>query len=112
MGFSMLNMWNQNVRKYRDPAFMNEFAYNMSGVPILGDMLRWEDSRKYMRDYMSAYGLDWSKVQYPSLLAGAGNLGRAGTGAFMGSSFVSSNLSRLYDSGYRTDPHHRDVMYG
>lgn len=91
-----------------------EFRYNMSGFPIMGDILRWDDNRRFWSDYMSNYGLSWDDVRYPTHLPGAGSLGRAGASAVMSGGFVSSNLARLYEPrGYVADPRpKRDFMYG
>lgn len=91
-----------------------EFRYNMSGLPIMGDILRWDDNRKFWNDYMRNYGLTWDDVKYPTHLPGAGSLGRAGASGIMAGGFVSSNLARLYEPrGYVADPKpKRDFMYG
>lgn len=89
-----------------------EFRYNMSGFPIMGDILRWDDNRKFWNDYMRNYGLSWDDVSYPTRLAGAGALGRAAGSSAMAGGFVSSNIARLYEPrGYVANRNYRDRMY-
>lgn len=112
MPTSMLNLWNGQVKNWKDPGFRNRFAYNMSGAPIIGDLYRWDDNRNFMNDYMRNYGLSWADVRYPTQLPGAGNLGRAVTSGAMAGGFVSSNLARLYDNReYRVDRSYRGREY-
>lgn len=112
MPTAMLGLWNNHVRYWKDPGFRNKFAYNMSGVPILGDLYRWEDNNRFWNDYMQNYGLDWSDVKYPTHLPGNGSLGRALTSGVMAGGFVSSNLARLYnDREYRPDRSYRGREY-
>lgn len=112
MPTSMLNLWNNQVRDWKDPGFRNRFAYNMAGVPIFGDLYRWDDNRNFMNDYMKNYGLSWNDIKYPTQLPGAGNLGRAITSGAMMGGFVSSNLARLYSNReYVPNYRYRDIMY-
>lgn len=97
----------------KDPAYKNEFKYNMAGFPGLGWMFRWEGQRDYNRDYMTPRGLTWADMKYPALQYGAGTLGSGIGNTALGSLWVSSNLSRMYGEykprpyDYRHDPMYR-----
>lgn len=108
----MLNLWYSQRHIRNEPGYGNRLAYNLAGVPVIGDFIRWNDNRNFMNDYMKNYGLSWDDVRYPSHLPGAGNLGRGvSSGAMMGG-FVSSNLARLYNNReYVPNYRYRDIMY-
>lgn len=77
----------------------NQWAYDASGFPIIGDYYRYNDNKQQMQDYMENTGVTWDQVQYPSLLPGAGTASR-GISSMLGlysvAPTVSKNLSRLY----------------
>lgn len=118
MPTSMLNLWNSQVRNFRDPAFRNRYYYNMSKFPVVGDLIRYQDSMNYWSDYFRNRpgSGGWANVKYPSMMAGAGNI-TAHSRASLG--FVSKNLTKLYDKpgkpqGYWTpapEPHRRIRTY-
>lgn len=61
----------------------------VSGIPIVGDILRAQDRVRYMDDYLDNRGLSYSDILYPSMTVGyQGVSGLA--------NFVSSNIERLY----------------
>lgn len=77
----------------------NQWIYNASGFPFIGDYYRYMDYQQYLKDYFANTGFDWSNVEYPSMLPGSGTSGRA-IGSIIGvSSFapiLSKNLKTLY----------------
>lgn len=64
------------------------FGAIMSGVPVVGSVYRAIDSVSYMDDYMRNTGLSYSDILYPTRTAGYGVSGLT--------SFVSSNIEKLY----------------
>lgn len=72
----------------------NKIEYAMSQVPVLGGFISARDNWNYVNDYMRNRGVSWDRMPYPSMVRGAGSIGRAVTGAY---SFVSSNIKDLYD---------------
>ncbi len=66
----------------------------VSGMPVIGSAIRGFDNMRYMDDYLSNRGLDWSDVRYPSRSPGGySDLGNATSSAV---SFVSGNIKHLY----------------
>lgn len=75
----------------------NEWKYNISSVPFIGDFYKWQDANNFWSDYFAAKGLDWSKVQYPTMMMGSGSAANAvNHGADMVLS-KSRTLTRLYE---------------
>lgn len=76
----------------------NRWKYEMSKFPGIGDFYRWQDADKYWSDYFKNYpDLDWSKVQYPTMMAGSGISSKAVSSAFG----MQGRLSRTIDSLYK-----------
>lgn len=71
-----------------DPAWQNKVRYRMSGLPIVKDLMVYEDQNRRMEDYLKNRGLSWEDVKYPSLLYGAGSGGRLVTDV--------ASVARLY----------------
>lgn len=93
------------VEKYKDPAYRNQFRFNMAGAPFLGDFYRWEDSMQWYKDYGKNMGISWADMKYPALQRFAGSLG-AGIGSSAGASWMfSRNLARMYGE-YQPDKRH------
>lgn len=69
----------------------NNYYYGafLSGIPIVGNIYRAMDSVSYMNDYMKNTGLSWTSIKYPTR-----TVGYSGTSGL--TSFVSSNISKLY----------------
>lgn len=86
-----------------DRGDINRWKYHMSGVPFLGDFIRAGDQTRYFQDYLSNRGIDWSRVEYPSMNIGAGSYARASTNLALGSFYVSKNIDRFYNGGYVRD---------
>lgn len=75
----------------------NEWKWNASSLPIIGDFYRWQDANNFWQDYFQNRGLDWSKAQYPTMMLGAGSGANAvmhGADTVLGK---SRTLSRLYE---------------
>ncbi|AIY31244.1 hypothetical protein [Camel associated drosmacovirus 1] len=94
--------WGQNVAR-NSPSWTkgntNQWRYNMSGVPFVGDWIRAADQNQWRQDYMDNYGVGWEDVKYPSMVPGAGSYAHASTNLIAGSGIVSKNLLGLYRSG-------------
>lgn len=60
-----------------------------SGIPIVGSFIQARDKVNYMDDYLSNRGLGYEDFLYPSM-----TVGYQGVSGL--SSFVSSNIERLY----------------
>lgn len=75
-----------------DQGDANRFQAMMSDVPVIGDVLRWQQSVEKTQDYLDNRGLDWSDVKYPALQReyGLGSVLRSAN------SFVSKNVENLY----------------
>lgn len=72
----------------------NKLEYSMSQVPILGGVITARDNWNYVNDYMRNTGNSWDDMPYPSMVRGAGSIGRVGTGAY---NYVSDNIRDLYE---------------
>lgn len=110
MGFASYNFSRQNLGHVKQNP--QEFRYNMSGFPVAGNFVRWDDARRFANDYLNMYGMKWSDVKYPSMMYGSGNLGRGFGSAMYGTAFVSGNLMRMYKDGYGYRKHGYDPAYG
>lgn len=64
------------IDKWNTKGGQNEIRYKMSGLPIVKDLMVYEDNMQRMNDYLKNRGLSWEDVKYPSLLSGAGTGGR------------------------------------
>lgn len=47
--------------------------YNLSSMPIVGSILRAQDSQKWIQDYMSNRGFTWDDMKYPAIAPGSGS---------------------------------------
>lgn len=115
MGYQLMRTLEIIAGAHMDKGDRNHWRYEMSGVPIFGDFIRAQDMHRSLYDYMENYGISWDEVKYPSLLPGAGSYIQAGTNAVrtgMEIAFVSRNLGRLYNVGYRPNRGYRGVEYG
>ncbi len=75
-----------------DQADANRAQSMVSDVPVIGDVLKWQQKNEQMQDYLDNKGLDWSDMKYPALQGlGLGSVVR------QANSFVSKNIERLYD---------------
>ncbi len=74
-----------------DQADANRAQSMLSDVPVIGDVLQWQQKNEQMQDYLDNRGLDWSDMKYPALQGlGAGRMVRSVN------SFVSKNIDSLY----------------
>ncbi len=71
----------------------NQMRLFLSGAPIVGGMVRSEDSWNYLNDYLNNRSIDWADVKYPSRVGNMPALGSLSAGL----SFVSRNIEHLYD---------------
>lgn len=76
----------------------NRLRYHASGVPILGDFIRADDSQHALEDYMKNTGLTWADVKYPSRVMGAGQMASAvaGVGSSALGGVMYSRILRMY----------------
>lgn len=75
-----------------DQADANRFQAMVSDVPVIGDVLRWQQKNEQMQDYLDNRGVDWSDMKYPALQGlGVGSVVRSAN------SFVSKNIEKLYE---------------
>ncbi len=75
-----------------DQADANRAQSMLSDVPVIGDVLRWQQKNEQMQDYLDNRGLDWSDMKYPALKGlGVGSVVRSAN------SFVSKNIEKLYE---------------
>lgn len=83
------------VPEERRSEYLNQAAFILSMVPIVGDIGVIADSYRSFNDYMKNTGLTWADIAYPWL---AGNrYGGGSVKSVYGSlNFVSNNLTRLY----------------
>lgn len=75
----------------------NEWKYNVSSVPFIGDFYKWQDYNNFWSDYFSSRGLDWSKAAYPTMMLGSGSGAKAinhGVDTVVGK---SRTIGRLYE---------------
>lgn len=73
----------------------NQWIYNASGFPFIGDYYRYMDNMAYLRDYYAHTDLGWDDVEYPTRLPGAGTAGSTVT-RLLHTPMVSKNLKTLY----------------
>jgi len=73
---------------------INMITNQMSGLPVIGDILRADAQFDYISDYMDKKGLDWADVKYPALVD-AGQFDNARLLATT-KNFVSRNIFDLY----------------
>lgn len=68
------------------------FQSALSGVPIVGDLMRSRDSTRSMEDYLSHRSMSWSDIKYPMnfINGGMAGLGRSGT------NFIGDMVKELY----------------
>lgn len=75
-----------------DQGDANRFQAMLSDVPVIGDVLRWQQKNEQMNDYLDNRGLEWSDMKYPALQGlGVGSVVRSAN------SFVSKNIEKLYE---------------
>lgn len=75
-----------------DQGDANRAQAMLSNVPVIGDVLQWQQKNEQFTDYLDNRDLSWSDVKYPALQGlGVGSVARSA------SSFVSKNIDRLYD---------------
>ncbi len=75
-----------------DQGDANRFQSMVSDIPVIGDVLQWQQSNEKMQDYLDNRGLEWSDVKYPALQGlGVGSVVRSAN------SFVSKNIEKLYE---------------
>lgn len=76
-----------------DQADANRAQSMLSDVPVIGDVLQWQQSQEKMQDYLDNRGMDWSDLKYPALQTqlGLGSVVRSAN------SFVSKNIEKLYE---------------
>lgn len=75
-------------------ADQKEMLNDLSGIPIIGDLLMADQRHEKVEDYLNNSGMDWSDVKYPVLLdAGQYNLYSSARST---TNFVSKNIDRLY----------------
>ena len=75
-----------------DQGDANRFQSMVSDIPVIGDVLQWQQSNQKMQDYLDNRGLDWSDMKYPALQGlGVGSVVRSAN------SFVSKNIEKLYE---------------
>ncbi len=75
-----------------DQADANRFQAMVSDVPVIGDVLQWQQKNEQMQDYLDNRGFDWSNMKYPALHGlGVGSVVRSAN------SFVSKNIEKLYE---------------
>lgn len=75
-------------------ADQKELLNDLSGIPIIGELLSADQQHEKIEDYLQNSGMDWSDVKYPVLLdAGQYNLYSSARST---TNFVSKNIDRLY----------------
>ncbi len=76
---------------WTDDAWRREYQIRAiaSAIPVVGNLVKYQDNMRYMDDYMSNRGLSYGDVRYSTRTAG----GTLGVGTL---NFVSSNIKRLY----------------
>lgn len=84
-----------SVPEEKKDEFLNESAFFLSMLPIVGDIGYMADSFRSFNDYMKNSGLTWADITYPWM---AGRRFSGGTVQSMYGSlnFVSSNIGKLY----------------
>lgn len=78
-------------------AAKNQWKYDVSSVPFIGDFYKWQDMNNFWSDYFAAKGLDWSKAAYPTMMMGSGLAANAinhGVDTVLGK---SKTIARLYE---------------
>ena len=75
----------------------NEWKYNSSQIPFVGDFYRWQDSNNFWADYFKEKGLTWADAQYPTMMRGAGSAGSALLHGADQMLSKSKTLTRLYE---------------
>lgn len=74
----------------------NKIENVLSGIPVVGDVLKTKNQWDYMSDYMENKGLNWEDVQYPALLNSGLNTVNLYNSVRRGTNFVSDNIKKLY----------------
>lgn len=75
-----------------DQGDAKRFQSMVSDIPVIGDVLQWQQKNEQMQDYLDNRGLDWSDMKYPALQGlGVGSVVRSAN------SFVSKNIEKLYE---------------
>lgn len=79
-----------------DEANRKRAISQLSGFPIIGDILKGMDAYQQNEDYLQNRGINWEDAKYPALL----NTGSSYTINALrgGTNFVSKNVERLYGS--------------
>lgn len=76
-----------------DQADANRFHAMVSDVPVIGDVLQWQQSDQKMQDYLDNRGMSWADMKYPALQTQVG----LGSVVRSANSFVSKNIEKLYE---------------
>lgn len=78
-----------------DDGAWNYLAFQLSKLPVVGDIGYMADSTRSFMDYMKNNGLTWADITYP-WMAGRQYGGGTVQSLYGSVNFVSSNLRKLY----------------
>lgn len=89
------DMADMGVPEEKKDEFLNQSAFFLSMLPVIGDIGYMADSFRSFNDYMKNYGLEWSDIVYP-WMAGRKYGGGSVRSMYGSLNFVSANLTKLY----------------